>query len=234
MAEAHGELSVRQWLTHKRMLPKWLGLAITTTIAFAWLSPHIWWLVPLGVIIFFPIEYTVHRWVYHGFSSKPLGRYVSKQHINHHERPQDPDYLFNDPKFGAISAVVLFGIYYAISRDLGVAGGIAMGNYVGFVYYEWVHMTSHRVDVVPVTPWNRALKRYHLWHHFKHEHYWYGVTTSIFDRLFGSWKDQKEVPMSATVRTLVPPDAHVPWLEGRKSKSSAGDAQGPVAAEAGT
>lgn len=206
------------------MLPKWAGAVLMGGLALAFPTAQFWWLIPLGVLLFFPFEYVVHRWVYHRFAGTTFGKVVSVQHVAHHERPQDPDVLFNDPRFSIAVAVVLFFVYYGISGHWGVAASIDFGMFVGFLYYEWVHLSAHRTEVTPAMPWNRALKRYHLWHHFKHERHWYGVTTSVFDHLFGSWKDQSEVEMSATVRTLVPPTEHVPWLSSATDKAEKSEA----------
>ena len=42
-------------------------------------------------------------------------------------------------------------------------------------YYEWVHYVAH-VPFRPLTPVGRYMKKYHLWHHFKNERRWFGVT----------------------------------------------------------
>jgi sterol desaturase/sphingolipid hydroxylase (fatty acid hydroxylase superfamily) len=39
-------------------------------------------------------------------------------------------------------------------------------------------------------------------HHFKNEHYWHGITSTIADRVLGTFPDQREVPRSKTARTL--------------------------------
>ena len=226
--------SIIPWFTHRRMLPKWAGFAVALGLAVAFWTPHFVWLVPAGFAIFFPIEYGVHRGVYHHFANRPAGKVLSKQHVAHHDAPQDLDFLFNDPRFGTVTAIALFGIYTAIgalagvSNVVGTAAALATGNYCGFVYYEWIHLAAHRPGVTPWMPWNRALKRYHLWHHFKNEHYWFGVTTSTFDHVFGSWKDQADVPTSPTVRTLVPPEEHREWMDSvrkGRAKPTAGRAE---------
>jgi sterol desaturase/sphingolipid hydroxylase (fatty acid hydroxylase superfamily) len=49
------------------------------------------------------------------------------------------------------------------------------------------------------------MKKFHLWHHFKHEKLWFGVTSPIFDAIFGTQADPRDVTASPTVRALVPP-----------------------------
>ncbi|AHD05525.1 hypothetical protein ERICI_02230 [Paenibacillus larvae subsp. larvae] len=42
----------------------------------------------------------------------------------------------------------------------------------------------------------------HLWHHFKNEQYWYGVTNPVFDLTLHTYKDGKEVEKSGTTRNM--------------------------------
>ena len=201
------------WFHHRRMLPKWAGFLFFLTLAVLFWTPSSWWLLPVGFALFFPLEYVTHRWVYHFFATRRAGSVLSKQHIAHHDTPQDLDYLFNDPRFGTLIGIVLFWVYFAITGSWGHAAALSAGNFSGFLYYEWVHLTAHRPGVRPITPWNRLLKRSHLWHHFKNESYWYGVTTSVFDHTFRSHPDPTAVPMSPTVRTLVAPAEHEAVME---------------------
>ncbi len=213
----HATAGLRPWFTHRRMLPKWAGFALTAGIVLALPPPpaQAALLVAIGLIIFFPSEYIVHRWVFHHFAGRPAGRIVSRQHIAHHDDPPELDYLFNDPRISVSIGVLYFAIYFAVTRDAGAAAALSFGNFLGLVYYEYVHLTAHRPGVRPWMPWNRFLKRMHLWHHYKNEHYWFGVTTKIFDRVLGSWRQPARVERSQTVRSLVPPDELQAWLEVR-------------------
>ncbi|GIO01507.1 hypothetical protein J5TS2_21750 [Brevibacillus halotolerans] len=42
----------------------------------------------------------------------------------------------------------------------------------------------------------------HLWHHYKNENYWYGVTNPALDLLFCTYKNEKQVNRSSTARNL--------------------------------
>jgi sterol desaturase/sphingolipid hydroxylase (fatty acid hydroxylase superfamily) len=80
------------------------------------------------------------------------------------------------------------------------------------VYYEHVHFTAHRPGAKPWTPWGRYMKKFHLWHHYKHERHWFGVTSPLFDHVFRSYKRQTDVQPSPTVRTLVPTSEQLEWM----------------------
>jgi sterol desaturase/sphingolipid hydroxylase (fatty acid hydroxylase superfamily) len=68
-------------------------------------------------------------------------------------------------------------------------------------WYEWAHYLMH-APYRPKSQWFRNVSRNHVLHHFKNEHYWFGVTTSIGDRVLGTRPDGSTIPVSPTVRTL--------------------------------
>ncbi|MNG24021.1 hypothetical protein D3C84_1086960 [compost metagenome] len=67
--------------------------------------------------------------------------------------------------------------------------------------YEWKHYIAHR-PIQPASKLGKWVKRTHLLHHYKNENYWYGVSTPFVDALFGTLKDEKDVPASDTVKQL--------------------------------
>lgn len=204
--------SIGPWFTHKRMVPKWAGLAVMGALTFAFPASSQAWLFLIGLLIFFPSEYVVHRGVFHFFADKSAGRVLSKQHVAHHHEPDDLDFLFNDPRISITIGSLYFVAYAAVTRDVGQAAALSFGNFVGLVYYEWVHFAAHRPGSRPWTPWSRYMKKFHLWHHYKHERHWYGVTSPLFDVAFGSFRRQHEVEPSPTVRTLVPTEEQAAWM----------------------
>ena len=83
-------------------------------------------------------------------------------------------------------------------------GAVLTGLLVGYVLvgiYEWTHFLIHTA-VRPKTVVYRSVWRTHRLHHFKNEHYWHGITSTIADRALGTFPDQRDVPRSRTARTL--------------------------------
>lgn len=212
-AYRHAARSIRPWFTHKRMVPKWIGFALMGALTFAFPVGNAWILFLVGLVIFFPSEYVVHRGVFHFFADKKAGVVLSKQHVEHHKRPDDLDYLFNDPRISLTIGALYFVVYYAITRELGGAAALSFGNFAGLLYYEHVHFAAHRPGSKPWTPWSRFMKKWHLWHHYKHEKLWFGVTSPLFDVVFRSTRDHHEVEPSPTVRTLVPTEEQLEWMK---------------------
>jgi hypothetical protein len=218
MSRGHATASLAPWFTHARMMPKWVGIAVMfTLLAWQW-TP--WALVAgaVGFAWFFPNEYGVHRWVYHRVAVSEHVRGPARSHIQHHVAPTSLDRIFNDPRFSVTVGVAYFlaawGLFALLgaARAIGIAAGFSAGNFVALLYYEYVHFTAHRPGVTPWLPWNRFLKRMHLWHHYKNENFWFGVTTRRFDDALGSFRAPEDVERSQTVRSLVPPEALQKYL----------------------
>jgi hypothetical protein len=54
----------------------------------------------------------------------------------------------------------------------------------------------------PVTPYGRWIKKYHLWHHFKSERHWFGVTNPLVDVLGSTYAAVESIDKSMTTRRL--------------------------------
>jgi len=67
--------------------------------------------------------------------------------------------------------------------------------------YEWCHFIIH-TPYRPKSRYYRSIWRSHRLHHFKNEHYWFGVSSDVADRVLGTHPDQRTVPKSPTVKTL--------------------------------
>ena len=78
----------------------------------------------------------------------------------------------------------------------GIAGHLALS-----LHYEWVHFLVH-TRVQPRTAYYQRLWKNHRRHHFKNEHYWFGVTMLGGDRLLRTSPDLATVATSNTARTL--------------------------------
>ena len=67
--------------------------------------------------------------------------------------------------------------------------------------YEWIHYLIHTNYRPRHAPY-RKVWRAHRLHHFRNEHYWFGVTMHLGDRVLRTYPERDEVPASATARTL--------------------------------
>ncbi|MFC7439598.1 sterol desaturase family protein [Laceyella putida] len=166
-------------------------------------SIHAWVAVALGMLAYAASEYFIHRFFFH--MSPPnhptLLKLVKRLHYDHHVDPNDLHLLFLPCWYSLPLISLSAGIVFLLTSSPAWTVSFVTGV-VGFLlYYEWCHYIAHR-PVQPLTPWGRWMKKIHLWHHFKNEHYWYGVTNPAFDLLMGTFQNEKEVEKSETVRDL--------------------------------
>ncbi len=162
-----------------------------------------WAAALLGALIFFTSEYTTHRFLFHAQPSK-IGWLLKLQHRLHYDHHIDPpklDLLFLPLWFTIPVTVLYYGVYFAITRNAALAFSLTFGSLLALAYYEWVHYVAH-IPFTPVTPFGRWIKKYHLWHHFKNEHLWFGVTNPSVDVLMRTYRNVQDVERSTTVREI--------------------------------
>jgi 4-hydroxysphinganine ceramide fatty acyl 2-hydroxylase len=169
----------------------------TGTIAFSWLTAVV------GALVFFVSEYATHRFLFHARPSR-IGWVLKLQHRLHYDHHIDPptlELLFLPIWFVVPTALLYFGVFWAISHSVAVATSALFGVLWATLYYEWVHYVAH-VPFVPVTAVGRYMKKYHLWHHFKNEHYWFGVSNPSMDFAGATYRNVDSVERSTTVREI--------------------------------
>jgi sterol desaturase/sphingolipid hydroxylase (fatty acid hydroxylase superfamily) len=177
-----------------------VGLAVAGASGRARLKPAA---VAGGTLLFFLSEYGTHRFLFHARPSKNafVLRLQRRLHYDHHVDPARLDLLFLPPWFLAPALGVFTALYARIAREPATVRSLVLGNLLGLLYYEWVHYVAH-VPFAPLTPYGRWIKKYHLWHHFKNEKLWFGVTNPSFDALGGTYVGVAEAERSPTVRSL--------------------------------
>lgn len=137
--------------------------------------------LPLGLFTWTVFEYVLHRVFGH---ARFVGQIVRREHTHHHV---DPGYftplarktLGMLPIYGALAALV-FPLAGAM-----VALGAALGMAVGWLAYELLHMAIHLR--APRGAYGAWARRHHLHHHFGDAKMNHGVTTPLWDWVFGTW-----------------------------------------------
>lgn len=156
-----------------------------------------------GLILYMIGEYTTHRFLFHMKPPKNriLLKAIKRLHYDHHEYPNELRLLFLPLWYTLPQFVVIGIIIFLIFNSLPIVIAFLTGAIAMLLYYEWTHYVAHR-PITPITPWGKWMKKYHLLHHFRNEHYWYGVTSPSLDVLCGTYKNEKEVEKSETARKL--------------------------------
>jgi len=154
------------------------GIA-TTTISFLGAIA----LLVGGFLTFTFVEYIMHRYLYH---MEPDSKFKDKvqysMHGVHHDYPKDKDRLAMPPFISAMYAVIL---YFAFDFIMGeYAFYFLPGFLVGYAGYLGVHYIVHAFQ--PPKNFLKVLWVNHAIHHYKDPDVAFGVSTPIWDYVFGT------------------------------------------------
>jgi sterol desaturase/sphingolipid hydroxylase (fatty acid hydroxylase superfamily) len=151
--------------------------------------------LPIGVIaLFFAAgllfwtltEYGMHRYVFHFHATTRFGKYlVFLFHGIHHDDPQDPTRLVMPP----IISLTLGPAFYLLFRlVLGAPHALPFfsGFMSGYLVYDYIHFATHHFG--PRTKWGKTLKENHMKHHFLAKKGKWGVSSPLWDHIFGTYK----------------------------------------------
>lgn len=123
-------------------------------------------------------------------------------HRLHHADPHDPRYWFIPLSSSLVGLVVISVVARALAPTPGVAVTVMLTATTLALVYEWTHYLCH-TSYRPRGRWLRRRQRLHRLHHFKSEHYWFGVTMHAADWVLGTLPDPRTVATSATCRSLL-------------------------------
>lgn len=162
-----------------------------------------WISLIIGMITYALSEYLVHRFLFHMKTPKSpfLLKIIKRLHFDHHVDPRNLKLLFLPTWFSIPNFSILGGIFYLITNNFPLTMAFIVGLITYFLYYEWTHYVAHR-PIKPLTKIGDTIKKAHLWHHYKNENYWFGVTHMTVDKTLGTYKNHEEVEKSETARNL--------------------------------
>jgi sterol desaturase/sphingolipid hydroxylase (fatty acid hydroxylase superfamily) len=138
-------------------------------------------LLLMGFLCWGLLEYAIHGLLAHRWKT-----FVSPLHANHHRNPRN---VFTNPIAVLPIALLLFGATTLVTGSLRASFFVG-GVLAGFSRYEWMHWRFH--FRAPRSPRERLLRNHHLAHHFCDARSYHGVSTRLWDRVFGTlpvdWK----------------------------------------------
>ena len=168
-----------------------------------------------GLIALTPfVEWTIHVYLLHARPFTLLGRRIellsAREHRAHHEAPGVLEGVlipvYAVLVFLAMIALVNWALSFPIALvldgpRLAYATTGVLTSFAILAAYEWTHFlihTPHRARA----RYYKAIWRNHRLHHYKNERYWFGVTSTVGDKVIGTLPDQRSVARSATARSL--------------------------------
>lgn len=142
-------------------------------------------LVAAGVFIWTFAEYWLHRVVFH-FERLPKLHYFL--HGIHHVYPNDRYRLVMPPGASAVPALLFWLLAWAV-LGFELALPTFAGFAIGYLWYDMTHWWTHAGKAR--TRWGRMLRRHHMLHHFKDHDAYFGVSTPLWDYVFGTLPERR-------------------------------------------
>jgi len=141
-----------------------------------------------GMLFWTLTEYILHRFAFHYDPKTDRGRRINYVlHGNHHEYPRDRERLFMPAAPSLIIASLFFAFFYfALGK---IAFPFFPGFMFGYLIYGSMHYAIHAWN--PPFKWMKPLWRNHHLHHYKHGDLGFGVSSTIWDHVFGTMYDLK-------------------------------------------
>ena len=128
------------------------------------------------------MEYFLHRYLFHIDEYFPkLKRLHYMLHGVHHDHPRDQQRLFMPPLPGTIISAFLFLFWYIFLGSYTFAFMAGIVN--GYLIYSYIHYSVHTKAVFPPL---RFLWKHHALHHYKYHDKAYGVSSPLWDIIFGT------------------------------------------------
>jgi 4-hydroxysphinganine ceramide fatty acyl 2-hydroxylase len=142
-------------------------------------------LTMLGLFVWTFVEYIMHRFVFHYMPpDKPWAmRLHFIFHGVHHDYPSDAKRLVLPP---SVSIPLATGFYFLFDAILPAhyVYGFFPGFIFGYLVYDISHYAIHHFNFKG-SIWKK-IKQHHMLHHYQDPGKGYGVSSPLWDKIFGS------------------------------------------------
>nr|GMD05407.1 dihydroceramide fatty acyl 2-hydroxylase FAH1-like [Ipomoea batatas] len=154
--------------------------------------PEVALMVVFGIFVWTLLEYTLHRFLFHIKTKSYWGNTMHYLlHGFHHKHPMDGLRLVFPPAATAILCVLVseallsqFWNILALMATPSTTPALFGGGLLGYVMYDLTHYYLHHGQPTSEVP--KLLKKYHLNHHFRIQNKGFGITSALWDRVFGT------------------------------------------------
>jgi sterol desaturase/sphingolipid hydroxylase (fatty acid hydroxylase superfamily) len=136
-----------------------------------------------GVFFFTWVEYNMHRYIFHmGTYNKFREKFQYTIHGVHHEYPKDKTRLAMPPLLSITLATILLLIFRVIMADYVFA--FLPGFLMGYAVYLGMHYMVHAYQ--PPKNFFKYIWINHSVHHYKNGELVFGVTSPMWDYIYGT------------------------------------------------
>lgn len=155
-----------------------------------------------GVISWTFAEYLLHRGVGHDTSKKNP---FTIEHVRHH---RDTNYFASTYKkvLAALGVLSVTTLLLGLFTNWFMGLSFSLGLSAMYLVYELLHRRAHTHR--PRGQYGRWLRKHHFHHHFKNPFANHGVTSPLWDIVFGTLETPKqvEVPRKVVLDWMIAPE----------------------------
>ncbi len=139
----------------------------------------------IGGLLFWTLtEYVLHRFVFHFMPSSEWGKKLHFIfHGVHHDYPNDALRLVMPPSVSIPLATMFYFLFYTFIPATYLNSFFA-AFLTGYLCYDMFHYAFHHGNFN--NPILKKLKQHHMMHHYTDADKGYGVTSILWDIVFGS------------------------------------------------
>ncbi len=143
----------------------------------------------IGLFLWTLAEYLGHRFLFHFPPRTPAqARFIFMIHGVHHYQPKCKTRLVLPPAVSIPLGFVFYGFYLlVVGRLLGAPQWVAplfAGFLLGYLTYDLTHYATHHFPMRG--SFLKDLKRHHMVHHYKTPDLRFGVSSPLWDYVFGT------------------------------------------------
>jgi len=191
-------VGTKNWFLRNRPFLVYPPLA-TVMLAYALLSATVTPVAVVGLYFVGAASWTLLEWLLHRAMHLPTGiDWISQlqysAHLRHHREPDDLEHCVVRLRNGIPITIVLLFATRMVLGDWESATAFLSGLLTGYLFYEFVHLTGHAGRRLPAL---RFLQRYHTLHHFEQWNRCFGVTSPLWDWVFGTAPRRRKAQRSA-------------------------------------
>jgi len=150
---------------------------------------NIFFLVVAGIFVWTFIEYVLHKYIFHFDAKSEFGKKIHFIfHGVHHDYPSDSRRLVMPPSVSIPLAALFYFIFMYLVGEVYVLPFFS-GFIIGYLFYDLTHYAIHHFNMH--NKFWLEIKNHHMLHHYHDQDKGYGVSSPLWDLVFGSMFDKK-------------------------------------------
>lgn len=146
----------------------------------------------LGLFLWTLTEYLLHRFLFHFPAKNAWQTRISFLfHGIHHEQPRIKTRLVMPPVVSIPMALIFYGFFWILFSYLLSSAAwfspVFAGFILGYIFYDMTHYATHHFRMKK--GYFRRVRQHHMHHHFQTPEQRFGVSSPVWDNVFGTLPD---------------------------------------------